>query len=73
MPLPCFSQEKSHLFFYLFFRQASGALHLLFLRILQKELIANGCVGLTRNIDAKADAEEVGMLMFDCKTEGILM
>ena len=72
-PLPFFSQEESHFLLYLLVGQASRTLHLQFLRILQKEPIANGCVGLTRNIDAEADTEEVGMLMFDCETEGILM
>lgn len=69
--LPCFGEEKSHLLCHLLIGEASGALHLQFLRIVEKELVAYGSIGLSCNGKAEADTEKVGVFTFDGKAKRV--
>lgn len=70
-PLPCFGKEKSHLLCHLFIGEASGALHLQFLWIVEEELIANGCIVLPCNTHTKANTEKVRVFTFDGKAKRV--
>ena len=69
--LPCFGEEKSHLLCHLLIGEASGALHLQFLRIVEEELVAYGSIGLSCNGKAEADTEKVGVFTFDGKAKRV--
>lgn len=70
-PLPCFGEEKSHLLCHLLVGEASGALYLQFLWIVEEELIAYGSIGLSCNGKAEADTEKVGVFTFDGKAKRV--
>ena len=69
--LPCFGEEKSHLLCHLLIGEASRALHLQFLRIVEEKLIAYGSIGLSCNGKAEADTEKVGVFTFDGKAKRV--
>ena len=70
-PLPCFGKEKSHLLCHLLIGEASGALHLQFLWIVEEKLVAYSSIGLSCNGKAEADAEKVGVFTFDGKAKRV--
>ena len=68
---PCFGEEKSHLLCHLLIGEASGALHLQFLWIVEEKLVAYGSIGLSCNGKAEAYTEKVGVFTFDGKAKRV--